>query len=128
MNHLFQGWPIDIFHHQKVLSPLFDEVIDCHRVGMGESSSSTCLAAKSFNGAEVVLIQRTQNFNRDHALYTMIPGFKDTGHTACRNMFPYLVASCNRRFAFKLVHILPLATWEYFSTFIHIEKYTNVCL
>src|SRR5213080_2902238 len=52
----------------------------------------------------------------------MIPGFIDTSHTTCRDMFADLVSSSNWRFAFNMVQRFTSSNLGILVDFIHISS------
>src|SRR5205807_7872362 len=109
-DELLQRRALNVLHDKKILTRLFDEIIDGNSVRMSKRGSSTSLAAKTFDGAKITLIQGAQHFNCHKPLDAVIPRFEDARHTTCGDMFKNLVPSSNSC-AFKLVQRFTSTTW-----------------
>src|SRR5215469_10487503 len=87
---------MDIFHDEKILAHLFNEVIDGNGIGMSKFGGCSCFTAESFHCALIIFFQGSQNFDRHNALYAVIPGFEDACHTTRSDMFTNFVPSSDQ--------------------------------
>src|SRR5207249_2824169 len=101
-DELLQRRSLNILHHKKILTRLFDEIIDGNSVRMSKRGGSTSLTAEAFDSAKITLIQGAQHFNCHKPLHAGIPGFEDARHATSGDMFKNLVPSSNLC-AFKCV-------------------------
>src|SRR5258706_1480848 len=95
-DQLLEGRAMNILHDEKILAELLNKVIDGYSIGMGKLGSRSGFTPEAFNGSQIILVQGPQDFDRDQAFHPVIPGFKNTSHTACGNMFTNLVSPCNQ--------------------------------
>src|SRR6266487_308972 len=104
-NQLLQGGTVNILHNQKILAHLLDKVIDGNCIRVCQLSGSTRLSAKAFHSSQIIFVQGAQDFHCHDALYAVIPGLKDAGHTTGGDMFTNLIAPSNQG-TVKLVQLL----------------------
>ena len=119
-NQLLQGGTMNILHNQKILSQLLDKVIDGNCIGVCQCGSSTSLSAKAFHSSQIIFVQGAQDFHCHDALYAVIPGLKDAGHTTGGDMFTNLIAPSNQG-TVKLVQLLTSSNPRKQSTMIRYD-------
>src|SRR6266446_5239109 len=117
-NQLLQGGAMNILHDQKILPHLLDKVIDGDCVRVCKRRGGARLAAEAFYSAQIIFVQGAQDLHRHDALYAVIPGLEDAGHTAGGDMFTNLVAPSNQG-AIKLVQLLTSNNPRKHGTLIH---------
>src|SRR5690242_1776311 len=110
-DQLLQRGAGDILHHQKILTVLFDKIINGDGVRVGERGSRAGLAPETLNRPQIILVQRAQNLDCYLSLNAMVPCLEDTCHTTCSNVFAYLIASGNQC-AFKLCQCRTSISWD----------------